>query len=244
MSATPIDQRVVPARQATLWRLLVDALGTIHPDAEPAVLDVGGGTGALAVPLAELGARVTVVDISVDALATLRRRADEAGVGGRITAMQGDVEALADALGPDSGAAFDLVLAHGLLAEVEDRDSAVAGLAGATRPGGLVSLLVGNPAAAVLSRVIAGDLSAALSLLRDAPAGLDLDGLLALCAGCGLVAEQIHGVGVFAEFASAADPSASAPDAGLLGELEVAASGSSPYRDIAARVHVLARRPG
>src|SRR3712207_7602612 len=43
------------------------------------VLDVGGGSGMFAVPLARLGHDVTVVDPSADALATLRRRADTAG---------------------------------------------------------------------------------------------------------------------------------------------------------------------
>ena len=48
------------------------------------VLDLGGGTGELAVPLAELGpdlvADVTVVDPSPDALAALGRRAAESAV--------------------------------------------------------------------------------------------------------------------------------------------------------------------
>src|SRR5687767_9946688 len=41
----------------------------------PRVLDVGGGSGVWAVPLAVAGCTVTVVDPSPDALATLHRRA-------------------------------------------------------------------------------------------------------------------------------------------------------------------------
>ena len=48
--------------------------------AQARIVDVGGGTGGLAVQLAELGHRVTVVDPSPDALAALERRAREAGV--------------------------------------------------------------------------------------------------------------------------------------------------------------------
>ena len=58
----------------------------------PAVLDLGGGTGGLAVPLAELGHHVTVVDPSPDALASLSRRSAESGVAERITAVQGDAD--------------------------------------------------------------------------------------------------------------------------------------------------------
>jgi len=50
------------------------------PRRPPAVLDVGGGSGTRAVPLAARGCTVTVVDTSIDALAMLRRRAAEAGV--------------------------------------------------------------------------------------------------------------------------------------------------------------------
>ena len=48
-------------------RLLIDATGRDQLD----VLDAGGGTGGFAVPLAELGHRVTVVDASPDSLLSL-----------------------------------------------------------------------------------------------------------------------------------------------------------------------------
>ena len=50
------------------------------PGRAPRVLDVGGGSGAWAVPLATAGCAVTVVDPSPNALAALRRRAQDAGV--------------------------------------------------------------------------------------------------------------------------------------------------------------------
>ena len=56
------------------------------------VLDCGGGSGSLAVPLARAGADVTVLDVSIDALSILRRRAIEAGVDDRVHAIQADVE--------------------------------------------------------------------------------------------------------------------------------------------------------
>ena len=59
------------------------------------ILDAGGGTGGFAVPLAELGHRVTVVDPSPDSLAALERRAAEAGIH-TIRGVQGDAAGLLD----------------------------------------------------------------------------------------------------------------------------------------------------
>ena len=52
------------------------------------VLDLGGGTGGLAVPLALAGHHVHVLDPSPDALASLQRRAGEQGL--RTTAVGED----------------------------------------------------------------------------------------------------------------------------------------------------------
>src|SRR5436305_2079511 len=101
------------------------------------VLDVGGGTGGFAVPLAEAGHRVTVVDASPDALAALTRRAAEAGVADRITAVQGDGDRLAELAAPGSA---DLILCHSLLEVVDDPTEVVAALAATLRPGGAASL--------------------------------------------------------------------------------------------------------
>ncbi len=91
------------------------------PGDEPAldVLDLGGGTGGLAVPLAALGHRVTVVDPSPDALAALARRAEEAGRGRAARSrprLQGDADVSCRSV-PSS---LDLVLCHGVLEHVDD----------------------------------------------------------------------------------------------------------------------------
>jgi S-adenosylmethionine-dependent methyltransferase len=232
-----------PGRQRLVWRLLTAALTSVTPaTGAPNVLDCGGGSGSFAVPLAQAGALVTVVDVSVDALATLHRRADEVGVADRVRPVQADVEALAEAL---PAATFDLVLAHGILEAVDHVAPAFDAIAGAVRPGGLLSVLVGNPVAGVLARALAGDLAAALAELR----GLDTSfapspaGVLELCRAAGFQVEQVHGVGVFAELVpgSALD----APGAGeALADLESESAVRPPFSDIASRVHTLARRPG
>jgi S-adenosylmethionine-dependent methyltransferase len=215
--------------------LLADAVGAAGPGAT--VLDCGGGSGRFAVPLAGLGAVVTVVDVSVDALATLRRRALEAGVADRIVPVQGESEAV-------GAAAFDIVLAHGILEVVTPVPATFGQLVAAVRPGGVLSVLVRNPAAVVLARALAGDLAGAEREL----AGLDADpnrpgpdAVRRLCAEHELTVEQVHGIGVFRDLVPGA--ALDAPGAReALARLEVACGQLSPFSDIAARVHLLARR--
>ena len=238
---------VAPLRQRLVSRLLAEVVSSISVSGRtPAVLDCGGGSGSSAVPLAQSGALVTVVDVSADALATLRRRAVEAGVDDLVQPMQGDVEALGEIV-PDES--FDLVLAHGVLEAIDHPDIALAGIARAARSTGRVSILVSNPVASVLSRALAGDVAAALLELRamhDTPGRLlDVATVRAICERVGLVVEQVHGVGVFSELVPGAELDAHPDAVDALAELEDLASTRSPYREIAGRIHLLARRsPG
>ncbi|MDR6595985.1 class I SAM-dependent methyltransferase [Saccharothrix longispora] len=213
----------------------------------PRVLDVGGGSGVWAVPLALAGCSVTVVDPSPDALATLHRRAAEVGVLDRVTAVQGDT----DALEPHGGA--DLVLGHGVLEVVDDASAALAALAGAAVPGGAVSVLVANRFAAVLHRAIAGRLVDARRLLDDEAGQLvgardpllrrfDVAGLEALVLASGLEVELLQGHGVVSDLVPGSVLDANPGAAEALAELELAASTRPPLRDVAARLHVLGRK--
>jgi SAM-dependent methyltransferase len=211
------------------------------------VVDVGGGTGGFAVPLAEAGHRVTVVDASPDALAALTRRAAEAGVAERITAVQGDGDRLADLAAPGSA---DLILCHSLLEVVDEPAEVVAALAATLRPGGMVSVLVANRDAAVLSRAMNGHLDVAAAALADpdgrAGAGdklrrrFDAAGAAALLRAAGLTVEAIHGVRVLADLLPGAVAD-SDPEALL--DFELAAADRPPFRDIATQLHLFARKP-
>jgi S-adenosylmethionine-dependent methyltransferase len=231
-------------RTAVVWAVLRQEIDRRGPGL--VVVDVGGGTGGFAVPLAEAGHCVTVVDASPDALAALTRRAAEAGVADRVEAVQGDGDRLAG-LVPEGGA--DLVLCHSLLEVVDDPAEVVSALAATLRPGGALSLLVANRAAAVLSRAMNGHLDAAAALLSD-PDGrsgpgdklrrrFDAAGAAALLTAAGLTVEKIHGVRVVADLVpgSVADGD---PDALLA--FETAAADLAPYRDIATQLHLYARK--
>lgn len=235
--------RTTSGRQRLVWQLLADAVASVTPADRPAsVLDCGGGSGSFAVPLAQAGAQVTVVDVSADALATLRRRADEAGVAERVQSVQCDVESLADAVPAGS---FDLVLAHGILEAVDQVTPAFEAIAATVRSGGLLSVLVNNPVAGVLARALAGDVAAALRELRGLDSDFDRPGppaVQALCRSAGLLIERVHGIGVFAELvAGSALDAPGALDA--LADLEAETAARQPFCDIASRVHLLARRP-
>src|SRR3954454_17019468 len=172
--AAPASERRGSTPTAVVWSALEpmlvrgsDAGSDAGSDVGLDVLDIGGGTGGLAVRIGELGHRVTVVDPSPDALAALDRRAREHDVA--VTGRQGDLSTLLDVAGPDSA---DLVLCHGVLEVVDDPAAALETLARVVRPGGVLSLLVAQRYAAVVARAMAGHFQQALAMLdATAPHG-------------------------------------------------------------------------
>ncbi|MGH3624650.1 MAG: class I SAM-dependent methyltransferase [Sciscionella sp.] len=241
----------------------------------PRVLDVGGGSGVWAVQLAASGCEVTVVEPSPNALAILHRRAVEADASGRITAVQGDTEALGGLVPP---AEADLVLGHGVLEQVDDVPTALAALRTAAVPGGAVSVLVANLYAAILHRALAGRLTEALRLLTEADARVgatagawgarheeiwngeagnghpllpteqvlrrfDTEGLHAVLTAADLRVELLQGDGVVADLVPGAVLESYPSAAEALAQLELLAANRPPLRDLATRLHAIARRP-
>lgn len=238
--------RTLTPRTAVIWSVLRAELDR-RAGERLSVLDVGGGTGGFAVPLAEAGHRVTVVDASPDALAALTRRAAEAGVADRVRATQGDADALAGLVEP---ATVDLVLCHSVLEVVDEPEPVISALVTALRPGSAASVLVAGRAAAVFGRAMNGQLDAAAALAAD-PRGTtggrdtlrrryDAADASALLTAAGLAVEEIHGVRVLADLLPAAV--ADGQPAALV-ELERALAARPPYRDLAAQLHLFARRP-
>ena len=207
------------------------------------IVDVGGGTGGFAVPLATLGHRVTVVDPSPDALASLERRAREEGV--QVRALQGDAAGLLDVVAPDSA---DLVLCHGVLEHVDDVAPALSSLATVLRPGGTISVLAANRNAVVLARAVAGHVSEARHALDD-PAGRWGSGdplprrfteeqLVDLLTAAGLSVSAVHGVRGFSDLVPRGDADPGAAEA--LHDLEAATALRPEFRALATQLHLLA----
>ena len=156
---------MIDARRSSTGDPLDEVLASLvsdRPDAK--VVDVGGGSGTRAVPLALAGCRVTVVDASADALAILHRRAEDAGVAERVTGCQADAHQLGTVVADGSA---DLVLCHHLLEQVDDPVAALAAMATALRPGGTLSVVAVGRLGAVLGHTIAGRFADAATLLAD-----------------------------------------------------------------------------
>lgn len=243
--ASPSERRQ-SVRTGVVWTAVQGLLA--DTDGVPArIVDVGGGTGGFAVPLAQLGHRVEVIDPSPDALAALDRRAREADVADRVTGQQGDLADLAGIVEPGG---LDLVLCHGVLDVVDDPAAALATIASVLRPGGHLSLLVAQRHAAVVARAMAGHFQAARDLLDDptARAGargghrFTIEELEPMLTTAGLSTITVHGVRVFADLVPGSlldlEPGASA----ALVELESAVSTRAEYLPLATQLHVLARR--
>ena len=225
---------VVSARAAQVGRPSLD------------IVDVGGGTGGLAVPFAVAGHNVTVVDPSPDALAAAQRRAAEAGA--RLAAVQGDAASLDGVVGAE---AADLVICHNVLEYVDSPADAMAAIARVLRPAATVSVLASNAVAAVLRRALAGRFAEALLLLQaggdvGVPRRFTLPPLIALIEKAGLRPGEAHGLRIFGGLVPGAlieGDAGGSQAAEALRELEEAAAATPPLRDIAAKLHVLGHRP-
>lgn len=148
---TPEGRLRIDLAFANLEEVLPKRSQTLH------ALDLGGGTGALAVRLARLGAHVTLLDPSLAMLDLAKRAAQEAGVAEKIALRNGDATQLADF---DNGS-FDLVLCHNVLEFVDDPCAVLRSAARVLRdPLGMISVLVRNQAGEVLkAALVNGDLS-------------------------------------------------------------------------------------
>lgn len=244
------------ARQRELGRPLV-------------VLDLGGGTGGLAVPLALAGHQVHVLDPSPDALASLQRRAREHGLGegpvagegtpstGTVTAAQGDAETITDADAVRElvgNRPIDLICCHEALEWAEDPAGTIRAIAAILPAGGALSLVTSGRLAAVLGRVLAGRFAQAQRALlsRDGrwgdadpmPRRFDTAAVTELLTSCGFAIEDVHGARIFADLVPSAVIDSDADRRALL-DLEAAAAAHPDYPllgQLGAVTHIVARR--
>lgn len=122
------------------------------------VLDVGGGDGMDALPLAVAGHHVTIVDPSASWLAEAQRRAGEAG------ATLATIKAGLDDL---PAGEWDLVLCHFVLRYRPAEALDIRALASRTRSGGRLSMMDANPDGRVLRELLNGGPTAALAELQS-----------------------------------------------------------------------------
>ncbi|MET0766230.1 MAG: methyltransferase domain-containing protein [Aeromicrobium sp.] len=237
-----------PVRSELMWQAVADAVEIAGAGAMLDVLDLGGGTGGDAVRLAQIGHRVTVVDPSPDALASLRRRGIEAGLAQPVNGVQGDAADLLEHVAPGS---FDLVVCHGVLEYVDDPALALSTVAAVLRPGGHVSVMVAGRNAAVVARALAGDFVMAQTLLGRSAAHWDVREMgqrrfvpaevEELLSAGGFVPVETNGLRVFADLVPSAivDTEPGARDA--LYALERLLKTSPDFTALSAGLHTIAR---
>jgi release factor glutamine methyltransferase len=193
-----VDRRVLIPRPET--ELIVDLAVELQPRA---AIDVGTGSGAIALAMADevAGAAVVAIDVSLDAVRVAQSNAERLGIADRVAVSERGVSSLAGAE-PD-GRPFDLLVANlpyvseaeweelaPEIREYEPRDALVAG------PSGLEALeaLIGElgrldmPPAVVALEVGAGHAPRVAELLRAAGYGAvearrDLGGIERLVIG-------------------------------------------------------------
>jgi S-adenosylmethionine-dependent methyltransferase len=132
----------------------------LQAKASLSALDIGGGTGAAAVRLAQLGIRVTLLDSSPAMLDIAKGAARAAGVTEKVVLQHGDAAHLASLFHTRS---FDVILCHNILEYCDDPGALLCAAARALRDSSaILSVLVRNQAGEVFkAAILAGDLAAA-----------------------------------------------------------------------------------
>jgi len=220
--------------------LLLDRLEQTLPPPPGNVLDVGGGTGVVAVPLAERGYHVTMLEPSDGMLDVTRRRI--ASLGAEVEVVQGGVEDVAELVrGP-----FEAICCHAVLLYLDDPAAHLRALRAVAAPGAVLSLLEKNRLALSMRPGLRGEYAEAIRVLDDPVASGNLgipnrsrsvQEWTDLLTATGWRVDSWVGIRLFSDLA-ADDLSAERFDE--LVRLEREAGRREPYRSVARLVHISA----
>lgn len=216
-----------------------------HFPAPPArVLDVGGGTGGFAVPLAVRGYEVTVLDSSPAMLAVATQRAETlpADARDRVKVAVGAAE---EAAALFEAASFHAACCHDLLGLVEWPERVIEAIATLLAPGGVVSVAFRGKPALVTHLAASGRYPEALRVLLAGavPAGEER----AFTREEAQSMVEAHGFEVVAAYGIRAFAASREElvDEGALADLialERTAAPEEPYRSSAGILQIICRR--
>lgn len=235
-----------------VWDILQEVLRLqeghrLETDRALTVVDLGGGTGGLAVRIAGLGHHVTVVDPSPDALASLERRAAEAGASSLVRGVLGDAGTLLEVVEP---ASVDMVVCHGVLEVVDSPNQALRAAQAALGPDGCLSVLATQRSGEVFAHALAGHFAEARTLLTrpsgdsaPSPRRFTRADLESLVTTAELAITQVRGIRVFADHVSRAMVDADPGLAEDLHALESAVCDHPDFMAVATHLHLLATKP-
>jgi S-adenosylmethionine-dependent methyltransferase len=244
------QSRLGKLRDVVRQHLVAEQLSAELPATAVRIIDLGCGQGTQAIRLARRGHEVTGVDTSAALLTRFERdlAAEPAQVRARVRVEHGRIENAAERTGVSP---FDAVLCHGVLMYHADPGPVLRTIAGLTAPGGLVSILVRNGDALAMRPGLLGDWARCAEAFGsdryDNRIGLTaradrLADLTARLATHGLEVTAWYGVRVFTD--TAANDAEPPADLQALLDCEERAGRTDPYRQVAALLHLIARRPG
>ena len=155
------DEHYRTTRGRVRLTLLLERLEQTLPPPPATVLDVGGGTAVVAVPLAERGYHVTMLEPSDGMLDVARQRI--ASSGAAVEVIQGGIEEVTEHVhGP-----FDAICCHAVLMYLDKPYRHLDALHGLAREGAVLSLLEKNRHGLVMRPGLRGDYAEAIRVLDD-----------------------------------------------------------------------------
>jgi S-adenosylmethionine-dependent methyltransferase len=241
-------------RREVSWHNLAAHLPDIvAPERPPCVLDVGGGSGELAIRLVQRGYRVWLLDYAAAMLEQAEQAAQElpAEDRARLTLC---LMAADDAPGSFPRESFDVMTCHTLVEYLPDPRATLRGLVSLLRDGGLLSVSFVNHHATVLRRVWSKlDPAGALASLENsafcatlfdvAGTAYTADEVSGWLDELGLTVTATYGVRVFADYL----PREHLDEPGFFQDLlrlELAVAAQPPYNQLARYAQVIARKGG
>jgi SAM-dependent methyltransferase len=234
------DRHYETTRGRVRATLVLERLAATLPPAPATVLDVGGGSGAIAIPLAARGYDITLLDPSPAMLDLARGHARDTGAGLRF--VEGGVERIGElAPGP-----FDAICCHAVLMYLEDPAAHLATMRMAATHGAVLSLLEKNRLALAMRPGLRGDYAEALRTLDDPVATGNLgipnrsrsvEEWNALLSAAGWRLDSWVGIRFFSDLSP---DTLSGAEYDQLLALERAAGERDPYRSAARLIHLSA----
>lgn len=228
-------------------KVIDDQLSWHLPEPPARLVDVGGGGGQQAIPLARRGYEVSLLDPSPSMLerAAAALAEEPPAVRARVELVEGAGERAAELL----GGGFDGVLCHAVLMYLEEPEPLVASLAGLAAPGAIVSVVTKNArtmAARPASEGRWGDALAAFDATKEVNGlgaltrGDRLEDLQELLGSAGIELVAWYGVRLFTDGWVPIPPAGA--DEEMITQVELEASRRDPYRQMSRLFHLVGRR--
>lgn len=220
--------------------LVLERLRETLPPPPARVLDAGGGSGVVAVPLAEQGYDVTLLDSSEGMLRVAQERIETAGA--ELAVVHGSIDDVPEL----TRGTFDAVCCHAVLMYVDDPAGSLKVFRSAAREGAVLSLLEKNRDGLAIRPGLRGDYVEALRVLDDPIAAGNLgvpnhsrsvDEWRGLLGAAGWRYDSVVGIRLFSDLADDDLPDETFEQ---LLRLEREAGRRDHYRAIARLIHLSA----